>query len=224
MANPRMVLFPGMGADERLFEPQRAWGLAFEVPVMPIPEHGDSMSAYAQRLVRDLQLDSDCVIGGVSFGGMIACEVSAICRPRCTLLVASCRGRKAIRKSYWPAEWISRWLPDRVLRRRCIASSRLLAKMEELTHEQYRLVRDMSVDVPVLYLRRIGRMVLSWKRPSPLSSPLFHIHGASDRIIPLGKVRPDEVISDGGHLINLTHPEQVNGFIERKLASVTESA
>lgn len=218
MSTPRLVFFPGMGADERLFEPQRAWGLKLEVPAMPIPERGDTLSRYARRLVDTLSLDSDCIIGGVSFGGMLACEVAAVCNPRCTLLVASCRGRRAIRRSYWPAEWVSRLLPDRVLRRRCIASSRLLAKMEDLTHEQYRLVRDMSVDVPVLYLRRVGRMVLYWRRPSPLACPVYHIHGASDRIIPLRKVRPDEVISDGGHLINLTHPEQVNRFIERKLA------
>jgi pimeloyl-ACP methyl ester carboxylesterase len=46
---------------------------------------------------------------------------------------------------------------------------------------------------------------------------VHHIHGEIDRIIPLKGVRPDEVVPQGGHLINLTHTGQVNRFIERCL-------
>ena len=211
----RLVLIPGMGADERLFGPQRLFGLNFEVPELPIPEPGDDLPAYAARVRRLLELDSSCLLGGISFGGMLACELAALCRPRCLLLIASCRSRSAIPRYYYPVEWVSRLLPDGILRRRCVASSRFLAKAESLNHQQYQLVRQMSVDVPIPFLRRVGTMILRWQGSPPLTCPTFHIHGDKDRIIPLRGVEPDEVVAGGGHLINLTHADQVNTFLAR---------
>jgi len=206
-----------MGADERLFGPQHAHGFDFEVPHMPIPEPGDDMPAYAARVRGLLALDGPCVIGGVSFGGMLACELAALCPARCVLLIASCPSRSAIPRYYWLAERVSRFLPDGLIRRRCVASSRLLARLESLNHQQYRLIRDMSIDVPVLFLRRVGRMILRWDGAPSLSCPRYHIHGQLDRVIPLKGNKPDEIVPDGGHLINLTHADQVNRFIERHL-------
>lgn len=217
MASERFILLPGMGADERLFRPQKAHGFVFEVPRMPVPEPGDDMHTYARRVLDLIELDGPCVIGGVSFGGMLAYEMATICRPRAVLLIASCRQPEAIPRYYWLAEKVSRVLPDVLIRRRCVASSRIMARLESLTHDHYRLIRDMSVDVPVPFLRRVGRMILKWRAPFELPCPSFHIHGAADRIIPLRRVEPDSVVADGGHLINLTHAEAVNAFIEQHL-------
>jgi len=206
-----------MGADERLFGPQRAYGFDFEVLRMPIPEPADDMPAYAARVRDQLALDGPCVVGGVSFGGMLACELAALCHARCVLLIASCHSRAVIPRYYRLAERVSRFLPDGLIRRRCVASSRILARLESLNHQQYQLIRDMSIDVPVLFLRRVGRMILRWNGPPALSCPSYHIHGQIDRVIPLKGNEPDEVVPDGGHLINLTHAEQVNRFIERHL-------
>ena len=217
MPAERFILIPGMGADERLFGPQRAYGFDFEVPSMPIPEPADDMPTYAARVRDRLALDGPCVIGGVSFGGMLAYELAALCRARCALMIASCRSRAVIPGYYRLAELVSRFLPDSLIRRRCVASSRILARLESLNHAQYRLIRDMSIDVPVLFLRRVGRMILRWDGVPPLSCPRYHIHGQIDRVVPLKGNEPDEVVPDGGHLINLTHAEQVNRFIERHL-------
>lgn len=219
MRDTRFILIPGMGADERLFGPQRAYGFDFEVPSMPIPEPDDDMPTYAARVRDLLALDGPCVIGGVSFGGMLACELAALCQTRCVLLIASCPSQVAIPRYYRLAEFVSRFLPDGLIHRRCIASSRLLARLESLNHQQYRLIRDMSIDVPVLFLRRVGRMILRWDGTPPLSCPRYHIHGQLDRVIPLKGNKPDEIVPDGGHLINLTHAEQVNRFIERHINS-----
>lgn len=213
MADERLILIPGMGADRRLFGPQRDGGLAFEVPDLPTPGPKDDMARYARRVRDLLKLDGPCVIGGVSFGGMLAYQLGTLCQARCVLLIASCRGRSAIPRYYRGAQWVSRLLPDVVIRRRCIASSRMLAKLESLTDPQYRLIRDMSADVPVPFLRRAGRMILNWDAPATLPCPVHAIHGTKDRIIPVRGVAAEEVVPDGGHLINLTHAEQVNRFI-----------
>lgn len=213
----RLVLIPGMGADERLFEPQRAGGLCFDVPRMPVPEPGDSMARYAARIRDLLDLREPCIVGGVSFGGMVACELGRLCPARKILLIASCCDGSAVPSYYRWAELVSRVVPSGLIRRRAVASSRILARLEHLTEEQYLLIREMSLDIPVPYLRRVGRMILGWRADQAYPVPIHAIHGQRDRIIPLKGVQPDVILPEGGHLINLTHAAEVNSFIRSHL-------
>ncbi|UCD29835.1 MAG: alpha/beta hydrolase [Planctomycetota bacterium] len=217
MSVERMILIPGMGADERLYGPQGDYGLDFEVLRPPVPDPDEDMAGYAGRVGEQIGLTEGCVVGGVSFGGMLACELARHCRVRGVILIASCSDGSTIPKYYHFAELVSRAIPDFLIRRRCIASSRMLAKLESLSDRQYQLIRDMSREVPIPFLRRASKMLLNWNNPPPILSPVYHIHGAKDRIIPIRNLSPDEIIPDGGHLINLTHARIVNKFIERHL-------
>jgi hypothetical protein len=53
---------------------------------------------------------------------------------------------------------------------------------------------------------------------------VFQIHGQKDRIIPVRAEQPDEIIPGGGHLINITHVQQVNAFIRKVLDKSAELA
>lgn len=219
----RIIMVPGMGADGRLFGPQQAAGLPIEPAPMVMPHRGDDIPTYAARVRDALDLSGSYAVGGVSFGGMVACELAQICRPRFLLLIASCRGGRAIPTYYHVAEWLSRLLPSPIIQRRCMASSRFMAKLEHLNLEQYHLIRDMSISLPVPFLRRVGRMILRWKGPAAFPCPVHQLHGEKDRIIPLNRVTPDTVVPGGGHLINLTHASIVNAYIQRILAAAETS-
>jgi len=65
------------------------------------------------------------------------------------------------------------------------------------------------------------RAILSWK-PSTVSVPVHHIHGARDRLIPLRRVGPDRIVAGGGHLLTLTHPNEVNAFIRETIEAAQE--
>jgi pimeloyl-ACP methyl ester carboxylesterase len=223
MGRERLILIPGMGADERLFDVQREAGIEFECPPFPIPESDDDIASYAARIAKGLKVSNGCILGGVSFGGMVACELARILRPRAVLLIASCRTGTGFPGYLTPLEWVSRLIPDVLIEKRCEASSRMMAQMENLTEEQYCLIRDMSLDTPVVFLRRVARMILQWEGSEKLPCPVHQIHGGRDHIIPLKQVQADAVIPDGGHLINLTHAEQVNAFIRRHVDQRTEA-
>lgn len=212
-------MLPGMGVDARLFGPQRAAGFEFESPPMPMPERGDTMADYAGRVRDLLRLDGPCVVGGVSFGGMVACELSRITRAECVLLIASCASAAAIPGYFWPVECVSRIIPDFLIRRRAVVSARMMAHFEGLDDEQYQVLRTMVTDTEVTKLRRFARMILSWKAPAGYPCPIHQIHGSRDMVIPLSRVRPEVVIPGGGHLINMTHANEVNTFVARYLGS-----
>jgi hypothetical protein len=59
--------------------------------------------------------------------------------------------------------------------------------------------------------------ILGWQ-PSRLEGiRICQIHGARDWLIPARRVAADEVICDGGHLINMTHAKEVNDFLRRTI-------
>jgi pimeloyl-ACP methyl ester carboxylesterase len=214
----RLILFPGMGCDGRLFAPQRQSGLVFESPRLPIPHRADDLPSYADRVASELGLGcASCILGGISFGGMLACELAARCNCRRILLIASCRSRSAIPARNWPVYLCTMTIPDGMVRRLVTPASWLLARKESTGRNCFRLIRDMARDTPIPVLRRQAAMILGWKAPSSPACPVFHIHGARDYLIPVRGVTPDEVVPDGGHFINMTHPERVNRFVASHL-------
>jgi pimeloyl-ACP methyl ester carboxylesterase len=63
------------------------------------------------------------------------------------------------------------------------------------------------------------RAILSWESTPLKGVPVFQIHGRRDPLIPARRVEADVMIPDGGHLINMTHADEVNAFMARLLKS-----
>jgi pimeloyl-ACP methyl ester carboxylesterase len=71
------------------------------------------------------------------------------------------------------------------------------------------------------------RSVRGWSLSAQVPCPVRAIHGEVDRVIPLDSVpRVDAVVRGGSHLVNLTHPREVNAFLatETRLACETRPA
>jgi len=207
-----MVLLPGMGADARLFLAQSA-ALEFTVPPWPLPAPDDSLQTYAARIASTLP-EPPAVIGGASFGGMVAIEVAAIMRPNAVALMGSCATPSAIAPAIRALGRMALALPTALFRPRRSASPLLAPKFGELDREQKALFWAMAAAVPASFLRWACGAVLSW-RPTPHDVPVFHIHGDRDRLIPVDRVEPTEIVRGAGHLLTLTHPAEVTAFLGR---------
>jgi pimeloyl-ACP methyl ester carboxylesterase len=212
-------MIPGMACDERVFEPQRAGGLSFEVVRLPLPGAREPLGDYARRIRGQLELDGPCIVGGVSFGGMIAWELAHLAPVERVVLVASCLQPRAIPLRYHVAERVSRLFPDSFFQRRLDAKNQaartVVTSHERVTEEQRRVLFEMARDCGVAMIRRVARMIVTWKPTAGRPCPVHAIHGDRDSVIPLRGVRAEEVIRGGGHLINLTHPREVNAFLAR---------
>ena len=95
----QLILFPGLGADYRLLEPQLAAFPQLIVPPWIPPQKNESLPSYAARMAETLSPshDSPLIFGGVSFGGMLAYEIARHVKPDAVVLIASCRTRKSLR-------------------------------------------------------------------------------------------------------------------------------
>lgn len=222
---PPLILLPGLGADSRIWTPQIQ---AFPQLVAPdfIPSKSDdTLSAYADRLAGVLSERHDLTrpffLGGVSFGGMVAVEMTRRLKPLAVLLVAACRSRRQISRPFRAAERAVQWIPDLVARRLADGPVPwLFSKLERLDAESQKLLTDIAREADVTEVKWQARAVAGWDGERPTDVPVRSIHGRLDRVIPLKSIQADEVIEDGRHLIHLTHPARANAFLAREMKAL----
>src|SRR3954453_4565175 len=65
-----------MGADERVFGPQREAFPTLRVPRWIDPGRCESLASYAGRIAREIDPGVPFYVGGASFGGMVAVEAA----------------------------------------------------------------------------------------------------------------------------------------------------
>jgi pimeloyl-ACP methyl ester carboxylesterase len=206
----RVLLLPGLGADARIFEAQSE-SLDIVVPPWPMPAEKDSLQSFAGKLAPAVP-DGVDVIGGASFGGMVALELAAILRPKAVVLVGSCRRPDSIATRLRILGNACSRVPDTLFRPRRWTLPLVLPKFGKLTPAQQSLFWRMATGVPSSFFKWGCAAILAW-RPSPVTSPVFHLHGDEDQIIPIRRVMPTQVVRGGGHLLSLSHPREVTTFI-----------
>jgi pimeloyl-ACP methyl ester carboxylesterase len=151
---------------------------------------------------------------------MLALEMVRHLQPAMVLLIASCRGPEGLR----PILRLGRWLlPPATYRAWRVAQwlSGPVMRLRLQTPRPHRAaLLEMFKQSDPRFMHWTVRAILNW-RPTPLEGvPVRHIHGRRDPLIPIGRVRADEIIPQGRHVINLTHAEEVNAFIRRAIDSI----
>ena len=215
-----LILFSGMGADASVFVSQ---ALAFPnliVHEWPTPFDGADLTSYCARLADSLNPNQRCIVGGASFGGVVALEMTRHLDVYGCILIGSVRGphqlpkRIRLLRPFSPALAIT---PITMLQKSA-ASSVIAARNAGAKHLAgiARQFSDADADV----LRWSAREILSWDSNYD-DVEIRHIHGARDHVFPISCVEPDEVVSEGGHVISMTHGPQVNEFLHKHISQIT---
>lgn len=207
-----IFLLPGLGLDERLYSTQKVEFPGISVPPWLRPRWGESLPKYAERMAAAVNPGGPCYVGGMSFGGMVALEMSRHLDCRGCFLISSLRSAQEL--PGW-AKFLSPWawvLPPR--------SDLLLAAAGATALWTIGRAFPPRWQQFCLHLSRIRaplmpwalRAVVSWK-PSKVSCPVFQIHGDRDPIFPHGSPHPGVVIPRGGHFLPLSHPFAISDLL-----------
>ena len=219
VSTPALVFFTGLGADERLLEPQRALPFTLIVPRWIEPCATESLPVYAQRLAATVDWPARVVLGGVSFGGMVAAELTAELQPAGLVLLSSCRHVRTIPTVTRFINALTKAVEEIDDPSPVSFKRQFLNIFAEFDADIQVLMADMLQQTSLDMLRWVNQRILDWEEPPPPRCPSLWVHGAADPVIPLAKVRPDVVIPGGGHLVNWTHTALVNRtireFVER---------
>ncbi len=217
----RLILLPGVGADGRLFEPQRKAFPNLIVPDWLPPEPDESLPNYAGRMADAIAPllggDGPAVLGGASFGGMVAYEAARHLRPSAVVQIASCRSRLAVQAMLRITRPAAPAMLPNVLKVARMLSPMAVELLTNLKTRQRNCLINMFKQADPAFMKWALMAILHWEPSPPPGVPVRQIHGRRDLLIPASNVEADEVIPTGGHLINMTHPTEVNTFIRNAI-------
>ncbi len=217
----RMVLIPGYACDGRVFGPQRrAFGDRLETPDWIAPKPNESIRHYAQRWAETLCRPGDdrpMVLGGLSFGGLVAQELAACIEPapRCVLLIASTRIPERWTLPVQMAQLLGRLVPGASVNKAASLLSLPFALRDGVDDAGKKLLRAMARDADPAMLKWAAAAAIDWPGAEPAgpdAPPVYSIHGRDDWVIP-DDGSADTTLDLGRHLINLSHAESVNRFL-----------
>jgi pimeloyl-ACP methyl ester carboxylesterase len=215
----RLILLPGLGADERMYAPQRAAFPRLEVLRWLSPNPGESLADYGRRMAETIEASAPFYLGGSSFGGAVALEMARHLKPRAVFLIASCRTPAAIPRHLRLVARCGGWFArGPVLSLAHVFASCSTSRFGDLTPEQRAMLVAMIRGANPRFLRWGGSALVRWGGAAELKVPIHQIHGEDDRILPWGLSAADVTVPGAGHLMNVTHPEEVNRFIAERVS------
>ncbi|NBX76891.1 MAG: hypothetical protein EBQ92_10090 [Proteobacteria bacterium] len=233
MARP-IILFPGLGADSGLFfEQKKHFGERLFTPDWIAPKSGEGLSQYCHRFAEQLLgtpvfRDSNGVyLGGLSFGGMAALEISSVVQQKHpgkvkgVLLISSGRTKQIIQPLFRIQAMIGARLPNIFLKwglNRELAHGFLEA--ESLNSEQAEQLSAMLDKLDFNFFKWSLGACATWNPGDRYQSlqtpfPIFEIQGEKDTIIPFSKEASVVTLSGAKHLIQYTHSREINQWLEQ---------
>jgi len=211
-ADTTVYLFPGQGADYRLYKALRFPEGYDTVHISyPIPGKRESMKEFAQRFIPLIDQETPYILVGVSLGGMICTELADILHPDKTILISSAKAWFELPGHY---TFMRKFHLDRVIPKGLVkAGARMLQGIVEPDRKQDpETFKDMLKKKDPLYLKRTGQMIVSWERES-YSQSIYHIHGNADNTISLRNVQCDYMVENGSHMMVLTRADEISEII-----------
>lgn len=176
------------------------------------PDKKESLEDYAARMAAQIPVSPDpFILIGVSFGGMIAVEISKLIRPNHTVLISSIKtiselpgllrflGKLGfhwylpmnLAKAWqWPFYWI----------------------FGAKTTVEKKLLHEIIRDTDVSFVKWAFTAIVNWQNTSVIPN-LVHLHGNQDKIFPLNKIK-QPIIYEGGHLIIFSSAAKISQYIE----------
>lgn len=216
----KAYLFSGLGADERVFGFLKLEFDQKRCIKWASPKTGEGLIDYAKRIVEE-QFDKEeadpVVLIGVSFGGIVATEVSKLVKTEKLILISSLKTRREIPLTYRVAGFLKLHvlMPATMLKSANFLTYFLFG-VKEKAHKQ--LLKTILKESDSRFLKWAMNEIVNW-RNELVSEKTVHIHGTRDWILPFRCVKNVVVVLGGGHLMVITHAGEVSNFIDNPLIS-----
>ena len=161
------------------------------------PQPRETMTGYARRLVAQIEDTENVILIGVSFGGMIAQEITQFMRVAHLIIISSVISHKemSLLMKWGGQSQLHRLVPAKWLR-----SLNLLlgAVIFGVNKEPYKkLLTDIIRDTDLDFMKWAMTVIPRWKGGYALSS-YTRIHGASDYIFPAKKTKDAILVEKEG--------------------------
>ncbi len=206
----KIYIFSGLGVDKRVFDNFNFGNLNVEFIDWIENIADESLENYAFRISKKITFENPILIG-LSFGGMLAVEISKIIKVKEIILIASAKNRAELPKIYRIAGILklNKLIPNSILKSQNYISNWLFGIG---TKEEKELLKNILKDTDPKFLKWAVNEIVNWKNEiSPTN--VAHIHGNKDRIIPIKHLKADFVVENGGHFMTVNRAKEIEQII-----------
>jgi pimeloyl-ACP methyl ester carboxylesterase len=206
----------GLGVDRRVFQ---KIVLSPHLKIKHIdwipPLENESLENYAHRLSFQIDNTEPFHLVGLSFGGIVALEISKILEPVKVVIISSVA-------THMELPWyfkisvqlhLQEIIPFRLLKSANIFSFWLFGIK---TKEEKELLRNILKDTDMLFVKWAILKVPLWKNENNPILPISII-GTNDKIFPLKFVKADVEVEGGGHFMIYNKAEDISKVLNEYL-------
>jgi pimeloyl-ACP methyl ester carboxylesterase len=212
----KVYFISGLGADERVFE-QLTLPESLEVVHIHWPQIAkhETLETYCRKIAAMVDTTQEFAIVGLSFGGIVATELTKMLAPKTTIIISSVSTRRELPLSYKivSALGIQKIVP-RFLLNKVYPFTFWYFGVKDKTRKL--LLRQIMAGTSTRFLKWAINEILIWKNDKRPQN-LVHIHGTADRIFPLNNTRADIIIKGGGHLMVYDNAAEISNILKDKL-------
>ena len=213
-----VYMFPGLGADESIFRNLHLPGYEIQHIKWIKPLNDESVAEYAQRLTYQIKKDTQPVLLGLSFGGMVAQEMAKIIDPLSTIIVSSIKHERERPLQVLLAEQ---------LRPHKFVPSILAIEFDfwyywafgPTTRFEKTYIKRMAKGIHPDFTDWAANAAINWKNSQEVSN-LLHIHGTKDNLFPACYVKDAIMIEGGTHFMVYNKADQVATIVLDHLAGL----
>lgn len=211
----KVYFISGLGADRRVFSDLKLPNIEVIHIDWVKPAAEDTMRTYAKKLLAQIDTSVPVTILGLSFGGMLAVELSHLIEDSETILLSTAVTASAIPLRY---KLLGKWkVPDKVpfsLIRKANAATYYFFGIKSKVHKA--LLKEILLDTDEHFFRWAIQAILTWENEKvPLH--VTQIHGTKDYILPLVKTPKLIEVEGGGHFMVLEQADLVTDVLKRIL-------
>lgn len=207
----KVYILSGLGVDKRVFNNFKFDGLDVEYIDWIPPTKKESLSAYARRLANHIQHKEPILIG-LSFGGMVAMEIVKIIEVKKVILIASAKNKYELPFYF---RIIGKIGLNKVIPAKLLKSSNYITNwfFGAQTKEEKLLLKSILHDTNPVFLKWTINEIINWDNTvAPVNT--IHIHGNSDRILPISYTKADYCINQGGHFMTINKSKEIEEIIQ----------
>jgi pimeloyl-ACP methyl ester carboxylesterase len=205
----KLYLIGGLGADERVF---KYMTLNCETQVIKWlePKPKETIVNYCKRLLKQIDQDEKFGLLGVSFGGIIAIELSKLSNPEKVILISSVETDKQLPRKYLTIgkTKILNVVPNFLIK----PPKQLLGFLFGAKNKQ--LLEQIIEDTSPTFIRWALNTIINWSNKENIIKAI-RIHGTNDKLIPL-KGKAIEILN-GGHFMIVDNAKEISILVNEQI-------
>jgi pimeloyl-ACP methyl ester carboxylesterase len=218
MHAPRVWVLPGMGADSRIFRSIKfPWPATFLEWISPEPD--ESLESYADRMLSGHDIQSNDLLFGYSFGGIVAQEWASKNEVQRVVLLNSLHHEAKVRPLFkrLANTKVLDWAPQGYIRNLIFFMARLNSKPSRHLDLILEVMEQFDCD----YYRWVLKQVLNWSQSKP-SCPVDFIQGEFDPVFPTFHQEDPRtwILKGATHLSFQTHGSEISALLKEKVDPV----